>query len=164
MRLNSMQESATIVSRKGGIRMKQVLPFILISAVVGALLYFLQDDYEGPFDPDHRSDASDAYWDAVLFVEREGDEAEIGFRLSPAEDSEFEPDSIDMLEVFVDSSNVSFYFQDLEMDSFEDELIHREACSVCSSASQIEARMLVNWREEGETRSSQYQFSLMLEE
>ncbi|NJP37791.1 hypothetical protein [Alkalicoccus luteus] len=144
--------------------MKQVLPFILISVVVGALLYFLQDDYEGPFDPDHRSDASDAYWDAVLFVEGEDEEAEIGFRLSPAEDREFDPASIDMLEVFVDSSNVSFYFQDLDMEEFEEELIHRETCTVCSSVSQIEARMLVNWREDGETRSSQYQFSLVLEE
>ncbi|WP_142393254.1 hypothetical protein [Alkalicoccus urumqiensis] len=141
--------------------MKQFIPFIIIAAVIGAALFLFQDEYEGPFRPDYSSSASNSFWDASLYVMEEGGEYEIGLRLEASD--EIDVEEIEAVEFFVDSSAVSFYFQDLETESFDGVIDYSEPCSVCSQTNHIEARALVNWRAET-TNTSQFQFSLDLDE
>lgn len=125
-------------------------------------MFFMQDDYEGPFSPDYSSESSDSFWDAVLYVNEENEDYEIGVRLEHNEEA-INPDEIEAIEFFVDSSTIGFSHQELELTDFDGTLDYSEPCAACGNLSQIEARILVNWRGE-ENRSAQYQFSLNLDE
>lgn len=142
--------------------MKQLVPFAVIIILIGAVMFFLQDDYEGPFGPDYRSEASDSFWDAVLYVEEDNGEYDIGVRLEANEET-INPEDVEAIEFFVDSSTIGFFYQDLDVDDFDGTVDYSESCSACENLTHIEARVLVNWSDQ-ETRSSQYQFSLVLDD
>lgn len=142
--------------------MKQLVPFAVIILLIGAVIFFMQDDYEGPFGPDYSSEASDSFWDAVLYVNEDNGEFDIGIRLELIAEN-INPENIEAIEIFVDSSAIGFFYQELELDEFDGTVDYSEPCSACENISQIEARVLVNWSDQ-ETRSSQYQFSLSLDE
>ncbi|WP_147804143.1 hypothetical protein [Alkalicoccus halolimnae] len=143
--------------------MKQLIPFVVIIAIVAAVMFFLQDDYEGPFSPDYRSEASDSFWDAALYINEADEGYEVGVRLEH-NDETINPDDIEALEFFVDSSNVSFFYQELELEDFDGTVNYSEMCTHCENLTQLEARVLVNWQDSEMTRSTQYQFSILLDE
>lgn len=125
-------------------------------------MYFMQDDYEGPFNPEYRSSSSDDFWNAVLYVDEDNDEYKIGVRLEHNEET-INPEDIEAIEFFVDSSTIGFFYQELELADFDGTVDYSEECLPCANLNQIEARVLVNWRGE-ESRSAQYQFSLNLDD
>ncbi|TVP81437.1 MAG: hypothetical protein EA344_13050 [Alkalicoccus sp.] len=143
--------------------MKQIIPFILIAGIVAAAVFFLRDDYEETFQPDHRSEASDSYWTAILYANEDGEEYEAGIRLEHNEETII-PEEIEAVEVYVDSSNFSIYYEESDMDDFEGTIDYSEGCGRCSGLAQLDARVFVSWQTAEESRSSQYQLSLMLNE
>ncbi|WP_146159158.1 hypothetical protein [Alkalicoccus saliphilus] len=143
--------------------MKQIIPFILIAGIVAAAVFFLRDDYEETFQPDHRSEASDSYWTAILYANEDEEDYEVGIRLEHNEET-ITPDEIEAVEVYVDSSNFSIYYEESDMDNFEGTIDYSEVCTRCSGLPQLDARVFVSWQTAEENRSSQYQLSLMLNE
>jgi hypothetical protein len=143
--------------------MKQIIPFILIAGIVAAAVFFLRDDYEEAFQPDHRSEASDSYWTAILYANEDEEDYEAGIRLEHNEET-ITPEDIEAVEVYVDSSNFSIYYEESDMEDFEGTIDYSEVCVRCSGLSQLDARVFVSWQTAEENRSSQYQLSLMLNE
>ncbi|WP_078597505.1 hypothetical protein [Evansella clarkii] len=146
--------------------MKQILPFILIAVLVGGAMFFLNDDYEeAAFDPDWTDERSIAGWDMTLFLNNgSGKDQEIGFKLEYAGLAE-EP-NIEALEVFVVTEHGTFFYQDLDIEEFNKEIIYSVPCDFCSEAegSYSYTEIILNWRQTGYTRQEYFDMNLYVEE
>ncbi|UTR09065.1 hypothetical protein MM300_14165 [Evansella sp. LMS18] len=146
--------------------MKQIIPFIIIAALIGGAMFFLNDDYqEAAFDPGWTNEQSVADWDITLFLENgPGSDREIGFMLEYAGLAE-DPD-IDALEVFVLTEYGSFFYQELDIEEFNKEIIYSVPCDFCDEAerSYTNTNIMLNWRQNGHTRQEYTEMNLYLEE
>ncbi|CAM3902580.1 hypothetical protein [Alkalicoccus chagannorensis] len=141
--------------------MKQMLPFLIIIALIGGVVFWMQDDYEGPFQPDHEDASETEDWEAVFYIdEADSGETMMGLRLEAGENVTVE--EVQSIEFFVDSAVKGFFYQNLELDDFDGTIDYSEPCPACENTSSVSGRALLNW-DDGETHSSQLQFRIETE-
>ncbi|AOM83629.1 hypothetical protein BBEV_2288 [Salisediminibacterium beveridgei] len=140
--------------------MKQLLPLLFIALMIGGVVWFMQDEYEPPFEPAYYDEVNEEGWQMRFFLDPEDDEVHIGIQLNYEGDT-FEPDQLEKLEFFVNHETGSFYYQDLDVEGFAGELIHKEVCDACLDESgRLVGSMMINWQMNGEAESVFHQFVL----
>lgn len=150
----------SITHRKKVPHLKQLLPLLLIGLIIGGVVWFMQDDYEPPFEPAYFDEVNKEDWRMRFFLDPDDDGLQIGIQLNWEGESRG-ADELEKLEFFVNHGTGSFYYQDLDVQEFEGELIHRELCEACLDESgRLEASIMMNWRTAGETESIFHQFVL----
>ena len=134
--------------------MKQFFPVILIGLFVAGVVYFMQDDYEPSLDAEIMEEIELGHWDVTFFL----DELESGDPVKGIEvlwnEAGSELRDIQSLEMRVVSSAGRFFRQELALEDFDGRIKHKEACSQCADIAElheIEGRVTLNWRIEGET-------------
>ncbi|MDQ0258035.1 hypothetical protein J2S74_005498 [Evansella vedderi] len=142
--------------------MKQFFPFILIAGIVGAAMFFLSDNYEEErFDPYYSFEERSMYWEYTVFLEDVSEEVpEIGVRLHFI--NENKKRDINALEFFVETDYGGFYYQDLDINDFNGEIIYTEPCDFCLSNGRLNVygNIYINWRENDEIYSDWLHFHL----
>ncbi|MDG5786280.1 hypothetical protein QA612_02175 [Evansella sp. AB-P1] len=143
--------------------MKQFIPFLVIAVIVGGAMLFLGDSYEEEsFEPFSTQERWSQYWDMTIFLEESSEDLpNLGVHL------EFERDDvvIDAIEFFVNTDHGGFFYQDLEMDEFEETILYSELCDFCEEleSDDVDGVLMMNWRQDGEIRSEFFHFRLPLD-
>jgi len=140
--------------------MKHMMPFILIALIVAGAMIFLQDDYEEPFRTDLKSEVEKNDWVAIFFInDIESEDASVGIKLD-YNNEDTSPENIEALEFFVETKVGDFFFQDLEIEDFDGEMIYEERCESCidQGLEDIYGTAIVNWRINDETMTEHFSF------
>ncbi|PYZ96974.1 hypothetical protein CR205_14980 [Alteribacter lacisalsi] len=165
--------------------MKQILPILLIVAVIGGAMFFFQEpaaveeverDWDASGNVMQGAGEGNNKWKLELWADFEDTEEPIvGFDLS-MRDKERGAD-VEAVEVFVQFYNPmgSFYYQDLNVDEeFDGMIAIEEVCTFCSKDAFDDSEMYygtdgdsdlfgyitIAWREDGTTYESGTDFSM----
>ncbi|SES38244.1 hypothetical protein [Salisediminibacterium halotolerans] len=140
--------------------MKQVMPFIVIVILIGTVMYVMQDDYEGPDYADIKTDVEIPGWTITYYInDIAHDEPMHGVEAERTEDNgDF--DTMKSLELFLVSSEGSFYIQDLEVEDFDGTVRHEEVCSGCGQDEHINGRVMINWNDQTNTHMEYETFAI----
>ncbi|MBU9710201.1 hypothetical protein [Evansella tamaricis] len=128
--------------------MKQLFPFILIAAIIGGVMFFMNDDYEKDrFEPVNSIETISVDWVATLFVDDTHLEVPtLGVRLESRKDDM----DLEAIEFFLESERGGFYYQDLNVQQFNGEISYSEPCEFCDQTDSIYSyvNVQVHWKEQ----------------
>lgn len=144
--------------------MKQLMPFLVIALLIGAVMYMMQDDYEGPDYADVKADIDVADWQVTYYInDIAKDEPVHGVEAEWTSEESIE--GLSSLELFVVSSSGSFYMQDLDVNDFDGTIRHEEVCSDCNGqGEEINGRILINWSDQEQTEMEHENFLIEADE
>lgn len=142
--------------------MKHILPLLLIGGIVLGVVFFLEDDYEEPFNTDLTDEDTSDDWTATFFLkELSSEDPEIGVRLEHIS-TNLQPESVTDLEIFIEGSLGDLYFQSLEIEDFTGTITFSEVCERCAEfrGEPVEVTARFNWRDEAGVSTDNYYFQL----
>ncbi|RNA67167.1 hypothetical protein [Alteribacter keqinensis] len=146
--------------------MKQLLPLVIIAALIaGAMIFFQDPEEEREPDWSRNSAMAGSPWSFTMYAHY-GDEPEIGFTAEFINEEEWE--TIEAVEVFIATHEPpgGLYYQDLDVENFEGTLTYQEPCSFCDMEEAFYdtmttyATVKVAWQADGEVYDHFHHFQL----
>ncbi|PYZ96972.1 hypothetical protein CR205_14970 [Alteribacter lacisalsi] len=143
--------------------MKQILPLVLIAALIAVAIVYFQDpeeeaETEEPYwETNLTSNQNDNEWEMIVFLDEGEDGADIGVQL----EYQLEPRELEKFEFtfLIDKPANGFFVKETELEDFDGTFEYREACDFCSDPARftetgLNTKVRLTWNAGGETHST----------